>query len=167
MTEHRLIDGQVTFWTSRPSAKEPQPHAIQCTLKIDGPRVEMRDFRMDRVTDIEHKLDKETTIKVAMEVTLIEPGSGNIDRATGQLHVDCRLFCQFYHLFPWPAMDAELALRVTTGSAAKPDGTVLTGLPIQADGSVAVVGDGRFDGDELGDVRCGLRITGRLVPSPA
>lgn len=162
MSEHQLVDGQVWFWTDRPDAEEPQPHAVRCLLRIDDDgTATLTGFGMDPITDIQTDVGPMT-----MTVRMSQDGTGRFVRATRDLALQCALKCRLKRLVV--RVDGDLTLTLTTGAAVKPNGEPLQGRPVDAQGVLTVVAAGRFasKNNKLHDVACGLKITGRLDPPP-
>jgi hypothetical protein len=162
---HALTDGQATLYSGAEGFPGPKLVPVRLTLVIDSAssRVTLADFAVDPIEDIPSEFGPLT-----LHVTLFDGALGRFEPTQRSLDVELRLAFTFLLFGSVRVADAELALRASTATAQRPDGTVITGWPVAADGVVRLVANGQFVSGrlELHGKPCSLEVDGRLQPAP-
>jgi hypothetical protein len=147
------LNATVTFRTASSDAKGPFTFAITIGTNFSADRriVEIVSFPALATSDV--------------TVTLVGGGTGDFNPSSGEMHLPVSLL---FHPSSDFASDSTLNLTLTTGTQSSPNHTFTDqGKPMQADGSIVLVGDGVFDGGfPLGGNDASLVLSGKFSPHP-
>jgi hypothetical protein len=109
-------------------------------------------------------------VTVTVTVTLSSGGVGTFDPSTGTMTLPITLAFQVAVYVSGVQVHngtSTLALVLSTGKETSPSGAFTdTGVPMQADGSITVVGDGMFSGDVLAGSDASVVLSGVVSPHP-